>query len=820
MKRVRFVTLAAPLGLALLVGACGSDGSSSNDADGGDGTNLPDGGPRTPASCTDLAAQKPDPAPVTTHPRLLFTQADIPKLRARVVDSNPAWKDGLGDIAARARTDMDAGTIIGKDSGSAYSYSEYPIESYAELFALLSNIEPDEAARADDARRARTLLMHVIDEAAKGASADDTPFREDRFSTSNRSRWWGEGFGLTVDWIYGSLTADDKAKIRTVFLRWADENEHAEITTDNHPEPIGTRNDPKLLADQDHVYWSGNNYYTAHMRNLGFMAMAFDAADDPDGKLRDHIGSVTGAWLYVTDSLLRNELRGGLAAEGFEYGPQALGYVAQLLLAMHTAGLDSKANGDQTKLACNPFWDDTVTAFLHSVSPTGTTYDDPNYKYLGPLYSAAWYGDGDKFWAPDFIQIFGPLGVYDQLEGNADRLAKLRWIQTNVAPGGADKLTKRQSNHEFMLDPIMYFMLFDPAAETPPDPRPSIPTSYLAEGLGHMFARTDWGPDASWFAYNLGWSRLDHQHNDGNLFQLYRKGEWLTKERTGYGLQVAATDSKNGVCIENDAPDHNGEGDYENIEWKRGAQWSYSNDGPGKIVAHVMGDAYTYALGDATQLYRSTHESATDVTHASRSIIWLKPDRVVVYDRATTTKTGRFKRFFLNLPANGIVNGRSATVTTPKGQKMFLSSLLPDAATMTIAPSEALDGEPAELDPMNFRMKGRGDGKPTKRAVLARDRGGPTERATASATQLVSSKSGTPYQGALTGTILVMFPVDIGTKLDTLVYDAPAGVTAQLVTGLDPNAGYDVVTNGSTITIKPGGSTKADSGGVLLVGSL
>jgi hypothetical protein len=49
------------------------------------------------------------------------------------------------------------------------------------------------------------------------------PFRDPRFSTSDRSRWWGEGYPLTVDWIYPYLTTADKAAIRTVFLRWIDE---------------------------------------------------------------------------------------------------------------------------------------------------------------------------------------------------------------------------------------------------------------------------------------------------------------------------------------------------------------------------------------------------------------------------------------------------------------------------------------------------------------------------------------------------------------------------------------------------------------------
>jgi hypothetical protein len=758
----------------------------------------------------------PEPTPATTHPRLFLTTEDVPRLRSWAVDSNPIWKDGLKALATKARQNMDAGTITKEDTGSAYSYTPYPVESYAELFAFLSLVDADDATRADDAKRARTLLMFAIDKASAGP-AENQPFREPTFSTSNRSRWWGEGFALTVDWIYGTLSPDDKAQIRKVFLRWADENENADITTDNHPEPKGVRNDKSLTSDPTKLRWAGNNYFTAHMRNLGLMAMAFDPADDPNNELRNHLDNVTGAWLYMTDTLARSDLAGGLAAEGFEYGPQAVGYVVQLLLAIHTAGLDGTKSGAQSKIACNKYWDDTVTAYLHSLSPQAKPL--PGIEYIGPLYSVAWYGDGDKFWAPDYIDAFGPLAVYDSLTKNAARLSKLRWIESNAAPGGAGKMGERVSANDFLIEPIFYFMMFEPGAPADPDPRPALPTSFYALGLGHMFARTDWTPNATWFAYNLGWSGIDHQHADGNQFQLYRNGEWLTKGRTGYGNQVGCTDYNNGVAIQNDAPSHNAPNDYTNIEYTRGSQWSYSTDGRGKIVAQTMNAKYTYALGDATALYQSSYEMATDVSHASRSIVWLPPDHVVVYDRAASKTENRFKRFWLNLPANGNVSGRVTSMTSPGGQKLFVSTLLPAAATISVEAAEPLDNEPADQDPIKFRVKVEANGGPTSTRflnVLQAGDGG----ASAEAAALVSSTGGTPFEGAAVHGVLVLFPVDIATPFASVAYAPPSGTTAQLVTGLAPGAGYNVAMQGATITITPGGSTKADSGGVLVIGTL
>lgn len=162
---------------------------------------------------------RPAAAPAGGHPRLWLTAGDLPRLRGWATAANPLWRDGLAPRVAQATADMDAGKVPGADTGSHY-YEDYPTESYAELFAFLSLVHPATAARADFARRARTLLMHVMAAAAKGPAADQ-PFRDPAFAggSSDRSRWWGEGFALTVDWISSALTAADKATIRAVFLR-------------------------------------------------------------------------------------------------------------------------------------------------------------------------------------------------------------------------------------------------------------------------------------------------------------------------------------------------------------------------------------------------------------------------------------------------------------------------------------------------------------------------------------------------------------------------------------------------------------------------
>lgn len=432
---------------ALTFAAC-SSGSSHSDqqlagdtSTGHDSGSLDSEGPDDTNASDVTADQTPGDigtiVPSTGHPRLWITADDLPRLRSWAVDSNPIWANGLKLVVADAKKAMDDGHLPADDNGSDGGWTPYPSEAYAMLFALMSQIHPDATQRADFGKRARDVLMAVILEAEKGV-ANNTPFRGPAFSTSNRSRWWGEGFALAVDWAYAYFSASDKASIRKVFLRWIEENINATTTTNNHPEPLGVLDDPALIADQERNRWSLNNYYTAHMRNIGLMSLALDPGDDPDGTLRGALKNATGAWLYVIDHTLRSEALGGLPPEGFEYSPQSLAYIVQFLFALHTAGEDDpEKHGAQVRLDGNPFWDQAIAAYFHSMSPdTRVIYD-----YMGPVYQPAWYGDGQKYWAPDYIAMFAPLALYDLRRGNTSRATVLRWIEREMAPVGRKSST-------------------------------------------------------------------------------------------------------------------------------------------------------------------------------------------------------------------------------------------------------------------------------------------------------------------------------------------------------------------------------------------
>ncbi len=758
-----------------------------------------------------------------THPRLWLTSNDVTRLRSWAASSNPLYENALKPLAVRAKQEMDNGDVPRRDCGGT-EYEAYPVEMYAELFAFMSLIENDANTRSDYANRARTLLMGIINVALQGpASTPDytcpenqqtayPAYRSPRFFTedSNRARWHGEAFPLVVDWIYPSLTAQDKASIRTVFLRWSQEIIERGY---HHPSPVGVVNDPALLTDPAQFRWAGNNYFTAHMRNLGMMALAMDTSDDAGSQLRAYLANATGAWLYMFDHVTRTDSKGGLLPEGYEYSPQTASYAIQFLLALKTAGVDTC--GRHCQLAANPFWDDFLTSFYHGLSPT--TIQDVD---LGPVYLPSWYGDAGNYASTDFISAFGALGMYDYATGNTRRLQSLRWAQTNMMPGGPNAFLHRAAAPEDFRQSILYFLLYEPGAATATDPRSAIPLDFYAPGLDLLLSRTSWDSNASWFSYNLAWNGIDHQQGTANNFEWYRKGEWLTKARSGYpdiAEGIASTEYRNAITLENDRPNRDAS-DWRIDLWQRGSQWNLTTAGDPSLLGfstNSAADGYVYALGDATNAYNSTNENLHDILHASRSIIWLKPDAVFVFDRAQSKTANRTKRWWLQLASSATINGKQALATTSGGQQLQISNLLPANATLSsvTALESHIENTAARGEPMKVRLKVEADGKPNSvnflHVLQAADAG-----ASLASVSLVQEQTQT-WSGAQLGSTVVMFPHTVGASFNGLSYSTAIAASQHIITGLTPNGSYSASVNGNSFSLQAGGSLLADSGGVL-----
>src|SRR5205807_8170174 len=186
-------------------------------------------------------------------------------------------------------------------------------------------------------------------------------------------------------------------------------------------------------------------------------------------------------------------------------------------------------------------------------------------------------------------------------------------------------------------------MLLDPTAGSATDPRPALPTVFTDPGAGRIVAHSDWSSTGTMFDYRASWISINHQDGDAGQFELYRRGEWLTKEMSNYDNNALGltTAYHNALALQNWAPAGTPASRqwFEHGEWSGGSQWILGQSAGDPVTQISTAGSYTYADSDLTRLYNRPSryqpaDAATDITHASRSIVWLHGDFVVVYDRA------------------------------------------------------------------------------------------------------------------------------------------------------------------------------------------
>jgi hypothetical protein len=822
-----------------------------------------------------LAAPAVAAPPPDQHPRMWVRKQDLPELMKRASAQNPIYEEGLKKVAADAIKKMDdpaPGDILSMDNGSwAESYTECS-ELYSQVLAFMYLLAPDGSAeKADYGKRAKKLVMNVIDNVYSGLQkmpqgttlGDMAPGGAKYYN----EKWWGGRFALdlrtfiedaiplTIDWIYPLLTADDKAKVRTVFLYWSKLVTEKAATTGDHdrPKPPGVYNDPQLLDLGDYrrvaARFGLNNWFAMHMRLLGYMALSLDAADDVPhasapkgstffneltgakaGSLRDYLKAATGAYLYMIDYGEQNDARGGLSPEGMQYTVAGLGPTAQLHLALKTSGWDDPnlypQRQDQVTLTGKAFWKDLFPAYASQLTPVPVIAS--TFEWYGPVYQAAWYGDGERHLVGEQVFLFGALARYHDLAGNKDQADMARWFAIHVSPGSTKELVRRVRTaltSSSSRAALLYFLGVDGAAKSPEDPRPKMPLAWHAPGLNSVSARTSWDKDARWMSYMLPWTRVDHQHGEGNMIQLFRKGEWLTKKWVAYGPRAACSDFSNTLTVLNDPSDkYNQAGTWQNEQWLAGSQWQYIGAGDPLLVGWSDAADYTYSYGDATNLYNSKMDNALAVGHVSRSLVWLKPDHLVVYDRAATKKPDRFKRFWLNFENAPKIQGSLVTGTTKGGQQLFLRTLLPEKATYGVESDHPMwkggGKQTASGEIMAHRLKVEAPNQPEVRFLHVLQ--GADAGAAADATTRVRGTSGTAFDGAIVKDTVVMFPQDFGEPAAALGYEVPEWVKRHVVTGLAADKGYSVAVKVAgdkvAVSIQPGGEVKSDKGGVLTFG--
>lgn len=790
--------------------------------------------------------------------------------------SNPDWHLYENQSERPAAPEDD----VGEPTGNVRLFSE----QYAMIFAFMARLlqgDPNaQAQRAEYLAAAKECLFRVVDQAHLGIA--DLPWRAGNFAQNDRS-FAAESFGLTVDWIYEDLTPLELAKIRKAFLVWAKEsNDHVYFAPHQSNGHHGAVNSPELLRFDDpvdgpsryEVRLALNNHYANHARQLMLYALSFDPKDDvpvaagtpadgivedtaPAGSLTSHtapsgqpgqwirqpfgvLQDTIGVWLYLMDYAYRHDGAGGISAEGTQYASNGLGPAALMMAALHTAGQDDPAKwGPQVSLQNHPFWSRMVPAYLAMLTPTPRVPGfDTGENYRGPIFQPPLTGDLETYLYLNnqFIKVIGPMALHDaRVNGPAGQTVQaVRYIQRYLAPGGQTHFGQRMADmrsNKTLRDAIYTFLLFDPAAPEAADPRPALQSkTFVAmhnvngKEMGTVLARSGSTPSDTYFYTHLDWIGIDHIRGDSMTFGLWKNGMWLTKPMTGYGVLQGCSDYRNSLALQNGVPTSSPVG--EDITAAHGSQWNYSSLGDPQILAHSFGQNYIYLDMDGTPLYQHRSQpQLREVTHASRRMLWLKPDVLVIHDAAASKQAGFFKRMVVNVPSVPTVSGNVAHATAkedgvPKAE-LFVTQLLPAGATMQIA--DIASGEPSGGEDMQARLITEAPGAPQQAHflhVLQGANGGVTTPDTAS---LLASSGGTEFEGTLVGATAVLFKKNESDPFVGLAYSVPTTATRHFITGLSPNTAYGVAqttTKGKTeIQIVNGGATHVtDSGGVLILG--
>jgi hypothetical protein len=231
------------------------------------------------------------------------------------------------------------------------------------------------------------------------------------------------------------------------------------------------------------------------------------------------------------------------------------------------------------------------------------------------------------------------------------------------------------------------------------------------------------------------------------------------------------------------------------------------------------GPGYVFAATDMTKLYNRPNfwtpgNAFNAITQATRSILWLNRDYVIVYDRATSSKGGLFKRWNLTLTTNPAINGTAARELLPSGQQLFVQSLLPAAGTIAARNVAGDLTTIAELEEARFVMTVQDPSNPSDTRFLHVLQGADAGVAMVPATY-AQSTGGTAFDGAVFGGAAVWFPVNASNAPVATTLPVPAGVHSAMVTGLAANGSYSVSVAGNAITISSGTGSVADAAGVL-----
>ena len=334
---------------------------------------------------------------------------------------------------------------------------------------------------------------------------------------------------------------------------------------------------------------------------------------------------------------LTTSLYGGFWAEGWNYGQQASRNLVLSGLALESAGL--------ANISPERAWAGQVINSLISAQPSQDLLYD----------GGDWYAYPAPFVEKDLFYVMAAATIDATARGYAN------YIIQNY-PG---------SQTRDMQD-LLYRDTSAPAAFWS-----LAPLQYWNQGTGLIVSRNDWNYNSTWVAFQLGnLLETDHQQDCQGQLEIQRGADGLLINANGVGEnQTPSTQSSFGNLM---VIDDNGVG----TQTYRFNQGSWFGTPGSRILNFEATNGYVYVGGDYAASYGLNFTPGIGTAkQLTRQIVYLRPDLIVVHDRAVTKSTNDLKQLrwhFLNNPAfNAASNSWVETAGTSKlfGQTFSRSSL-------------------------------------------------------------------------------------------------------------------------------------------------
>jgi hypothetical protein len=419
---------------------------------------------------------------------------------------------------------------------------------------------------------------------------------------------------LTYDWCFDRLSESQKKR----WLAYADQA----VWNIWNPE--------KATWGSKREAWSGwatdnpnNNYFSAFLEATMLVGLAargeHPRADHWVKEFREkHIGDEL-APTYDRD------LVGGGSREGTGYG-------TEMRRLFRLYDLWESATGERIA-DLTPHTKDSMLWAIHATVPTLdriATIGDQARESSGALFD----------WNRDYVQMLTYLYRRDPLAGIG------QWY---LAHSSVPEMTQTYS--------IFYDVVYH-QTDVAERPIQALYPVYYASGVGHLFARSSWQPDATWLNFLAGPFTESHAHADLGSFVIF-KNEWLAYD--------AVIDSSSGLRRE--------EAVHNLVELtKNGKPVQMQRERTARLTALEDNAAFLYAAADVTPVYAD----GAGVSSVQRELVFVKPDTFVVFDRVSA-RPPIAKTWHLNTPHKPVEKNNFVSIQGKK-DNLTMTVLLPRGA--------------------------------------------------------------------------------------------------------------------------------------------